>query len=93
MSGNSMQPSGIPFAFNAKNLAIAKAIIARYPKGCQQSAVMPLLDLGQRQNGGWLTRETMDYIAGMLGMPKAVLRVIGVLEGQAVHRRKAQIDG
>lgn len=75
MSGNSMQPSGVPFEFSAENLEKAKAIIAKYPEGRQQSAVMPLLDIGQRQNGGWLTRETMDYIADMLSMP-----AIGVYE-------------
>lgn len=69
MSGNSMQPSGVPFAFTDENMVKAQAIIAKYPAGRQQSAVMPLLDIGQRQNGGWLTRETMDYIADMLDMP------------------------
>ncbi|MEQ8664452.1 MAG: NADH-quinone oxidoreductase subunit NuoE [Rhodospirillales bacterium] len=69
MNGNSMQESGVPFAFNDENLAEAKKIIAKYPEGRQQSAVMPLLDVAQRQNGGWLTRETMDYVADMLSMP------------------------
>jgi len=75
MSGNALQPSGDPFAFTDGNLTKARAIIAKYPEGRQQSAVMPLLDLGQRQNGGWLTRATMDYIAGLLQMPP-----IGVYE-------------
>lgn len=75
MSGHSMQLGGVPFAFTNANMAKARAIIAKYPQGCQQSAVMPLLDLGQRQNGGWLTRETMDYIADLLQMP-----TIGVYE-------------
>jgi NADH-quinone oxidoreductase subunit E len=57
------------FVFTAESLAKAKTIIARYPAGRQQSAVMPLLDLAQRQIGGWLTREAMDYIAEMLEMP------------------------
>ena len=47
----------------------AKAIIARYPKGRQASAVMPLLDLGQRQNGGWLPPAAVEGVAEMLDMP------------------------
>ena len=57
------------FAFTPENLAAANKIIARYPQGRQQSAVMPLLDLAQRQNQGWLSREAMDHVAKVLGMP------------------------
>ncbi|MBI4969745.1 MAG: NADH-quinone oxidoreductase subunit NuoE [Rhodospirillales bacterium] len=57
------------FAFSSDNEARAKAIIAKYPAGRQQSAVMPLLDLAQRQIGGWLPRIAMDYVADYLGMP------------------------
>jgi len=57
------------FAFTAENAAKAKAIIAKYPEAWQASAVMPLLDLAQRQNDGWLTRAAMDAVAGMLDMP------------------------
>ncbi len=57
------------FSFTAANLAKAKAIIARYPKGRQASAVMPLLDLGQRQNGGWLLPGAVECVAEMLDMP------------------------
>jgi NADH-quinone oxidoreductase subunit E len=57
-----------PFAFTEENLAAAREIIARYPQGRQQSAVMPLLTLAQRQSGGWLPREAMDQVASMLGM-------------------------
>ncbi len=57
------------FAFTAENLDRARAIIGRYPEGRQASAVMPLLDLAQRQNEGWLPRVAMDYVADFLGMP------------------------
>jgi NADH-quinone oxidoreductase E subunit len=57
------------FAFTAENQDKAKAIVAKYPTGRQASAVMPLLDLAQRQNGGWLPRAAMDHVAEMLGMP------------------------
>ncbi len=64
------------FSLTAKNLRQAKKIIARYPKGRQASALMPLLDLAQRQNGGWLSRETLDYVAGYLDL--APIRVYEV---------------
>ncbi len=56
------------FAFTPENLERAKARIAKYPAGRQASAVLALLDLAQRQNGGWLSRAAMDYVAHMLGM-------------------------
>jgi NADH-quinone oxidoreductase subunit E len=61
-------PSPESFAFSAENLAQAKTIIARYPAGRQQSAVMPLLMMAQRQSAGWLPKAAMDYVADMLGM-------------------------
>jgi NADH-quinone oxidoreductase E subunit len=57
------------FAFTAENLAAANAVIAKYPRGRQASAVLPLLDLAQRQHAGWLPRAAMDYVAQLLGMP------------------------
>ncbi len=56
------------FAFTEENFERAKAIVARYPVGRQQSAVMPLLTLAQKQNNNWLSKAAMDYIAMMLGM-------------------------
>ncbi|HEY5598632.1 MAG TPA: NADH-quinone oxidoreductase subunit NuoE [Kiloniellales bacterium] len=56
------------FAFTADNQARAKAIIARYPAGRQASAVVPLLDLAQRQTGGWLPKPAIEYVADMLEM-------------------------
>jgi NADH-quinone oxidoreductase E subunit len=70
MSNNTVtveQPAS--FAFTAANLDRAKEIIAKYPKGFQASAVMPLLDLAQRQNDGWLPRAAMDYVADLLELP------------------------
>jgi NADH-quinone oxidoreductase E subunit len=64
------------FAFTPDNLAQAQKIIARYPKGRQASAVMPLLALAQKQNSNWLPRAAMDMVAEMLGM--ASIRVYEV---------------
>ena len=58
------------FAFDEANRARAERIIARYPAGRQASAVLPLLDLAQRQCGGWLPRRAMDYVADHLEMPR-----------------------
>jgi NADH-quinone oxidoreductase E subunit len=57
------------FAFTPDNLAKAKAHIAKYPPGRQASAVLPLLDLAQRQSGNWLPRAAMDHVADVLAMP------------------------
>ncbi|HMO33677.1 MAG TPA: NAD(P)H-dependent oxidoreductase subunit E [Lacibacter sp.] len=41
-------------------------LIAHYPEGRQKSALLPLLHLIQKENGGWLSTEAMDYAAGLL---------------------------
>src|SRR4051794_37503116 len=64
------------FEFTAENLERAQWYIAKYPPGRQQSAVLPLLHLAQRQHDGWLPRAAMDYVAGLLGM--APIRVYEV---------------
>jgi NADH-quinone oxidoreductase E subunit len=64
------------FEFTPENLEKARAHIAKYPTGRQASAVLPLLDLAQRQAGGWLPRAAMDHVAEMLGM--APIRVYEV---------------
>jgi len=56
------------FEWTAESEATAKMHIAKYPEGKQQSAVMPLLDIAQRQNGGHVTREIIEYIADYLDM-------------------------
>ena len=66
----------VSFQFTPENLAQALAHIAKYPPGRQASAVLPLLDLAQRQHGGWLPQAAMDYVAGMLRM--APIRVYEV---------------
>ena len=71
MSGDSPK-----FEFSPEILARANAHMAKYPENRQASAVLPLLDLAQRQNGGWVSREAMAYIAGLLDM--AEIRVYEV---------------
>ena len=63
------------FAWTAENAEKAREIIARYPKGREHSAIMPLLDLAQRQVGaetntqGWLPVPVIEYVARAVNMP------------------------
>jgi NADH-quinone oxidoreductase subunit E len=63
------------FTWTAPNAEKAQEIIGRYPAGRQQSAVMPLLDLAQRQVGeetntqGWLPIPVIEFVAAQLDMP------------------------
>jgi len=63
------------FAWTAENAAKAKEILARYPKGREQSASIPFLDLAQRQVGaetntqGWLPVPVIEFVAREIGVP------------------------
>ena len=57
------------FEFNDKNIELAKKMINNYPEGKQQSAVMSLLYIAQRQNNNWIPLAAMKYIAKFLNMP------------------------
>ncbi len=57
------------FEFDSSSLEYAKTVISRYPKGKQQSAVMALLYIAQRQNNNWIPLAAMKYIAKFLDMP------------------------
>ena len=57
------------FKFDDKNIISAKKIISNYPEGKQQSAVMALLYIAQKQNDNWIPLAAMKYIAKFLNMP------------------------
>ncbi|WP_415291110.1 NADH-quinone oxidoreductase subunit NuoE [Candidatus Pelagibacter sp. Uisw_136] len=57
------------FDFNPASLEAAKLIIAKYPKDKQQSAVMALLYIAQKQNSNWIPLAAMKYIGKLLDMP------------------------
>nr|XP_045595382.1 NADH dehydrogenase [ubiquinone] flavoprotein 2, mitochondrial-like [Procambarus clarkii] len=59
-----------PFEFTPDNLKRAKAIISIYPDGHKKAAVIPLLDLAQRQVGNWLPITAMHVVAKLLDMPR-----------------------
>ena len=52
--------------FSEKSIEEVQRIIAFYPEGKQKSAVLPVLHLAQQEFGGWLSTETMDYVASLL---------------------------
>jgi NADH-quinone oxidoreductase subunit E len=52
--------------FSEKSLNEVNRIINFYPEGKQKSAVVPVLHLAQQEFGGWLSVETMDYVASLL---------------------------
>ena len=56
------------FEWSKENLLKVKKIIANYPSGREQSAVIPLLDLAQRQNKGWLNKKAIEKVAETLSM-------------------------
>jgi NADH-quinone oxidoreductase subunit E len=64
------------FAFTPENLEWAKARMAMYPAGRQQSAVIPILWKAQEQCGGWLPQKAIEATADLLGMAK--IRVLEV---------------
>ncbi len=66
LAEDSVQPDG--FKFNRSLGAEAKGWIKKYPKGREQSAVIPLLMLAQEQEG-WVTKASIEHIAQMLDMP------------------------
>ena len=61
------------FAFTQEDETLIKRILLRYPPQHQASAVMPLLDLAQRRNRGWLSEAAIEHVAKRLSM--APLRV------------------
>ncbi len=64
------------FAFTPENLEWARARVAMYPAGRQQSAVIPILWKAQEQCGGWLPQKAIEATAELLGMAK--IRVLEV---------------
>ena len=58
------------FSFSNENQLRADKIIGRYPQGRAGSALLPLLDLAQRQNDDWLPKAAIRYVANFLNVPE-----------------------
>ena len=65
------------FEWTEENFSKAKNIIEKYPNGRQHSAVIPLLDLAQRQNKGWLHKKAIERVAETISM--SFIRVLEVV--------------
>ncbi len=79
-------PESGDFTFTSENEALAQRIIARYPEERHRSAVIPLLDIAQRQNGGWLSPEVIEFVAKRLEM--APIRVHEVASFYTMFNKK-----
>ena len=55
------------FDFTPENYVKVEKILAKYPQNYKQSGIIPLLDLAQRQNGGWLPLAAMNKVADITG--------------------------
>lgn len=53
-------------AFSEEAMQTVQKIMKRYPEGRQKSALIPVLHIAQAEFGGWLSPETMDYVASVL---------------------------
>ena len=67
LAPDSVQPGA--FAFSKTNDNWADAQIAKYPRGREASAVIPLLWKAQEQAGGWLPQKAIEAVGRKLGMP------------------------
>lgn len=74
------------FTFTSKNIEKSKEILAKYPSEKKKSAVMPLLDLAQRQNGNYISKDVIEYIAELLEI--APIRVYEVASFYTMYNLK-----
>ena len=64
------------FEWSKKSFSKVKVVLEKYPTNKQQSAVIPVLDIAQRQNNGWLTKSAIEKVAETLSM--SFIRVMEV---------------
>ncbi|HYV91277.1 MAG TPA: NAD(P)H-dependent oxidoreductase subunit E [Chitinophagales bacterium] len=60
--------TGKQLEFSSSAMEQAKKIISSYPEGKHKSALLPLLHLAQDEFGGYLSVESMDYVARLLNI-------------------------
>mmetsp|Transcript_11877 Transcript_11877/g.24053 ORF Transcript_11877/g.24053 Transcript_11877/m.24053 type:complete len:272 (+) Transcript_11877:3-818(+) len=74
------------FDFTEENYARVERILSKYPSNYKQSGIIPLLDLAQRQAGGWLPLAAMDKVAKIVGV--APMRVYEVATFYTMFNRE-----
>ncbi|KAG0006036.1 NADH dehydrogenase flavoprotein subunit 2 [Entomortierella chlamydospora] len=77
--------ANVKFEFTPENMERAKEIIAKYPPQYKKGAIMPLLDLGQRQLG-WTSLPVMNAVAKMVEVPP--MRVYEVATFYTMYNRE-----
>jgi len=75
-----------PFAFSPKTMEKVKEVMSHYPSNYKQSAVIPVLDIAQQENKGWLTLSAMNAVAELLEM--APMRVYEVATFYSMYNRQ-----
>ncbi|XP_044501078.1 NADH dehydrogenase [ubiquinone] flavoprotein 2, mitochondrial-like isoform X2 [Mangifera indica] len=75
----------LPWEFSDANKEKVKEILSHYPSNSKQSAVIPLLDLAQRQHGGWLPVSAMNVVAKVIEV--APIRVYEVVTFYSMFNR------
>ena len=74
------------FSFSAKAEKKIEVIMKKYPNHRQASAVMPLLDLAQREAGGWLPVSALETVADKVGL--AYMRVLEIASFYTMYNLK-----
>jgi len=70
----------VKFDFTPENYKRVEAIISMYPEGHKAAAVIPLLDLAQRQHDGWLPISAMNKVAEILKMARMRVYEVKLIE-------------
>ena len=74
------------FEFNKENQKKIEEILSKYPSNRKKSAVMPLLDLAQRQNDNYISQDVIAKISEILEMPE--IRVYEVASFYTMYNLK-----
>ncbi|MBX9976705.1 MAG: NADH-quinone oxidoreductase subunit NuoE [Alphaproteobacteria bacterium] len=56
------------FTFTNAHKKLIEEHMAKYPSDKRQSALLPVLDIAQRQNGGWLSMDALTAVADVVGI-------------------------
>ncbi|KRZ03747.1 Cullin-4B, partial [Trichinella zimbabwensis] len=75
----------VPFEFSEENMKRIEAIKAIYPVGYTSAAILPVLDLAQRQHG-WLPISALNKVADVIGVPK--MRIYEVATFYTMYNRQ-----
>ena len=74
------------FSFSANAEKKIECIMEKYPNDRKASAVMPLLDLAQREAGGWLPVSALETVADKVGL--AYMRVLEIASFYTMYNLK-----